>query len=92
MGMSLTKVGINQVRDFKPFQLKEALALQVGNARGKIAESNKSELWNHLSFRSLPYIFEVKSSIFRDNKNSGQKPRKAPLRISKNVMGEFSSS
>ena len=46
--------------------LKEPLVLQsVGNTIGKIAKSNESELQNCLSYRSLPYIFEVKSSLFR---------------------------
>jgi hypothetical protein len=30
----------------------------VSNAKGNIAKSNKSELWNRLSYRGLPYLFE----------------------------------
>ena len=30
-----------------------------------IAKSNKSELWNRLSYRGLPYLFEVRSQTFR---------------------------
>ena len=36
------------------------LLQSIGNARGKTTKSNKSE-----SYRDLPYIFEVKSSLFR---------------------------
>ena len=32
-----------------------------------IEKSNKSELWNHLSYRGLPYLFEVMSQTFRNN-------------------------
>ncbi len=39
----------------------------VSNAKGNIAKSNKSELWNRLSYRSLPYLFEVRSQTFRNN-------------------------
>ena len=60
-----------------------------------IAKSNKSELWNHLSYRGLPYLFEVRSQTFRNNhkisrsqpQNSTsivirpQRPRKAQVRI-----------
>ena len=39
----------------------------VSNAKGNLAKSNKSELWNRLSYRTLPYLFEVRSqSIFYD--------------------------
>ena len=31
-------------------------SILVRNARGKVANSNKSELWNHLSYRGLPYL------------------------------------
>jgi hypothetical protein len=31
------------------------------NAKRKISKSNKSELWNRLSYRALPYFFEVGS-------------------------------
>ena len=39
----------------------------VSNAKGNIAKSNKSELWNHLSYRGLPYLFEVRSQTFRND-------------------------
>ena len=32
-----------------------------------IAKSNKSELWNCLSYRGLPYLFEVRSKTFRND-------------------------
>ena len=32
-----------------------------------IAKSNKSELWNRLSYRGLPYLFEVRSQTLRNN-------------------------
>ena len=35
----------------------------VTSKRGKIAKTNISELSNHLTYRGLPYIFEVGSSI-----------------------------
>ena len=39
----------------------------VSNAKGNLAKSNKSELWNRLSYRGLPYHFEVRSqSLFYD--------------------------
>ena len=39
----------------------------VSNAKGNLAKSNKSELWNRLSYRGLPYLFEVRSqSLFYD--------------------------
>ena len=37
----------------------------VSNAKRKISKSNKSELWNHLSYRGLSYFFEVGSQTFR---------------------------
>ena len=36
----------------------------VSNAKGNIAKSNKSEIWNCLSYRGLPYLFEVRSQTF----------------------------
>ena len=39
----------------------------VSNAKGNLAKSNKSELWNHLSYRGLPYHFEVRSQSFRND-------------------------
>jgi hypothetical protein len=39
----------------------------VSNAKGKLAKSNKSELWNRLSYRSLSYLFEVRSQSFRND-------------------------
>ena len=39
----------------------------VSNAKGNLAKSNKSELWNRLSYRGLPYLFEVRSqTLFYD--------------------------
>ena len=39
----------------------------VSNAKGNLAKSNKSEFWNRLSYRDLPYHFEVRSqSLFYD--------------------------
>ena len=35
-----------------------------------IAKSNKSELWNHLSYRGLPYLFEVRSLITNSKSNN----------------------
>ena len=66
-----------------------------------IAKSNKSELRNHLSYRGLLYLFEVRSQSFRNDckilrsqpQNSPsiiiwpQRPRKATVRIKKKVMG-----
>ena len=40
----------------------------VSITKGNTVKSNKSELWNFLSFRGLPYLFEVRSflcGIFR---------------------------
>ena len=37
----------------------------VSNAKGNIAKSNKSELWNRLSYRSLPYLFDMRSQTLR---------------------------
>ena len=39
----------------------------VSNAKENIAKSNKSELWNRLSYRGLPYLFKVRSQTFRNN-------------------------
>ena len=38
----------------------------VSNVKGNIAKSNKSELWNCLPYRGLPYLFEVRSQFFRN--------------------------
>ena len=38
----------------------------VSNAKGNLAKSNKSELLNRLSYRGLPYHFEVRSQTFRN--------------------------
>ena len=67
----------------------------VSNAKGNLAKSNKSEVWNRLSYRGLPYFFEVRSQSLRNNskisrsqpQNSTsivirpQRPRKATVRI-----------
>jgi hypothetical protein len=48
----------------------------VSNAKRKISKSNKSELWNRLSYRGLPYFFEVGSQTFRnDYKTSRSQPQ-----------------
>ena len=66
-----------------------------------IAKSYKSELWNRLSYRGLPYLFEVRSQTLRNNckisrlqpQNSTsivirpQRPRKATVRIRKKCHG-----
>ena len=39
----------------------------VSNAKGNLAKSNKSELWNRLSYRGLIYHYEVRSQSFRNN-------------------------
>ena len=38
----------------------------VSIAKGNVAKANKSELRNHLSYRGLPYLFEVRSKTFRN--------------------------
>ena len=38
----------------------------VSIAKRKISKSNKSELWNRLSYRGLSYFFEVGSETFRN--------------------------
>ena len=39
----------------------------VNNAKGNLAKSNKSELSNRLSYRGLPYLFEVRSQSVRND-------------------------
>ena len=52
----------------------------VSNAKGNLAKSNKSELWNRLSYRGLPYHFEVRSQTFRNEcKSWRSQPRKFNL-------------
>ena len=52
----------------------------VSNAKGNLAKSNKSELWNRLSYRGLPYHFEVRSQSFRnDCKRWRSQPQKFNL-------------
>ena len=52
----------------------------VSNAKGNVAESNKSELWNRLSYRGLPYHFEVRrKSVRNDCKISRSQPQKFDL-------------
>ena len=41
------------------------LLFLISDAKRKILKSNKSELWNCLSYRGLPYFFEVGSKTFR---------------------------
>ena len=56
------------------------LLYSVRNAKGNIAKSNKSELWNCLSYRGLPYLFEVRSQTFRNNcKISRSQPQNSTL-------------
>ena len=40
------------------------LLRHISNAKRKISKSKKSELWNRLSYRGLPYFFEVAASKF----------------------------
>ena len=52
----------------------------VSNAKGNLAKSNKSELWNRLLYRGLPYHFEVKSQSSRnDCKSWRSQPQKFNL-------------
>ena len=51
---------------FDFFIVPQRLTL-VSNAKRKISKSNKSELWNRLSYRGLLYFFEVRSQTFRNN-------------------------
>jgi hypothetical protein len=44
-----------------------AIFLILLYSKVNIAKSKKSELWNHLSYRGLPYLFEVRSQTFRNN-------------------------
>ena len=44
------------------FRVEASIIVLAG---GKIANSDKSELWNGSSYRSLPYIFKVGSQPFR---------------------------
>ena len=39
----------------------------VSIAKRKISKSNKSELWDRLSYRDLPYCFEIGSQTFRND-------------------------
>ena len=39
----------------------------VSNVKGNIAKSNKSELRNCLSYKGLPYLFEVRCQTFSNN-------------------------
>ena len=41
----------------------------VSIAKRKISRSNKSELWNPLSYRGLPYFFEVGSQTVRNERS-----------------------
>ena len=52
----------------------------VSNAERKVLKSIKSELWNCLSYRGLPYLFEVSSQTFRnDCKISRSQPKNSTL-------------
>ena len=59
----------------------------VSNAKGNLAKSNKSELWNRLSYRSLPYLFEVRSQSENLKKMSWDNPV-CPI-DAKNSIGFF---
>jgi hypothetical protein len=45
--------------DFFVFFIVPQRLTLVGNAKRNISKSNKSELWNHMSYRGLSYFFEV---------------------------------
>ena len=52
----------------------------VSNVKGNVTKSNKSELWNRLSYRGLPYHFEVRrKSVRNDCKISRSQPQKFDL-------------
>ena len=54
--------------------------LQVYSKIWNIEKSNKSELWNRLSYRGLPYHFEVRrKSVRNDCKISRSQPQKFDL-------------
>ena len=64
-GNSPPSARLNTVADY--FLYFIFYCILVSNAKGNIAKSNKSELWNRLSYRGLPYLFEVRSQTFRNN-------------------------
>ena len=39
----------------------------ASTAKRKVSKSNKSELWNRLTHRGLPYLFEIGSQTFRND-------------------------
>ena len=55
---------ISDLFDFGIFVF--ALLARV-SLKGTIKKMNKSELWNRLSYRGLPYFFEVGSQTFRND-------------------------
>ena len=56
-----------QSSDLFDFAIIHILCSLVNNAKGCIEKSNKSALWKCLSYRGLPYLFEVRSQTFRNN-------------------------
>jgi hypothetical protein len=73
----------------------------VSNGKKNIAKSNKSEVWNRLSFIGPPYLFEVKpkfqeqlqnfevaASKFNIDRHTTPKTLERPkCELKKNVMG-----
>ena len=53
-----------KVKNF--FIVPQRLTL-VSNAKTKISKSNKSELWNRLTYRGLPYVFNVGRQTFKND-------------------------
>ena len=56
-----------QSSDWYVFSIAPQRLSLVSNAKRKISKSNKSELWNRLSYRGLPYFFEITSQTFRND-------------------------
>ena len=82
------KTGLSHDIFFKfsvgPFEVVEVefqiYCTLVSNAKGNVAKSNKSELLNRLSYRGLPYHFEVRrKSVRNDCKISRSQPQKFDL-------------
>ena len=59
--VSNAKGNIGKPNNFKSTAIlyKFVLYLLLYSRIWNIAKSNKSELWNHLSYRGLPFLFEV---------------------------------
>ena len=56
------KVGWEQLKGFVFFIVPQRITL-VSNAKRKILKSNKSELWNRLSYRGLPYFLRLAAKL-----------------------------